>query len=176
MISLVRILPRTIIEELAKPEHHFRIQKKWGNWVLVSIYGTGSDIDTAPLSDKVKLGLKQAGCTDILQLQFDDVEAPGGGMYSQPFEAQFKAPSRDDAAQIIEFVDKWKDGNCQVETLISHCRGGISRSGAVGTWANEYLGLNPTDFKVHNPMVIPNATLLQWLRYLTFVHSGKLHE
>ena len=53
------------------------------------------------------------------------------------------------AKQIINFIDKaQEDENDSV--LVVHCQAGISRSGAVGTFACDYCGLDYNRFIKEN--------------------------
>lgn len=56
------------------------------------------------------------------------------------------------AEELIGFInDNIDKSNC-----IVHCSAGISRSGAVGTFINDFMGQNHFDFMRNNPMVKPN--------------------
>ena len=65
--------------------------------------------------------------------------------------------------QLLEFIDL----NKNKEQCIVHCSAGISRSGAVGTFINDYLGLDYKIFRQTNPQVQPNPLVLRTLKNLT---------
>lgn len=180
MINLVRVFPRATILEIASkcatlapnsihpqsPEFCDKIQKEFGKWILISISGTRDLVgkgDKEPVPESVFENLAKAGMQAVLRLKFDDVEA-SGGFYGSPTPSDLTPPNREHAVQIIEFVKEWEN---KVDTLVTHCWGGVSRSGAVGKWANTRFGLNDFFFKVNHPHVNPNATLLSWLTYLS---------
>lgn len=70
-----------------------------------------------------------------------------------------KAFTPTQARELIDFIDKNKDK----ESCIVHCAAGISRSGAVGTFVNDYLGGDYNSFKKQNPYILPNGLVLQLL-------------
>lgn len=55
--------------------------------------------------------------------------------------------------------------------LIIHCHAGISRSGAIGVFANDFLGLKYEDFKQENPHVLPNSKVLRELNKVIWLDS-----
>jgi predicted protein tyrosine phosphatase len=59
---------------------------------------------------------------------------------------------------ILEFINK--NGN---KNYIIHCSAGISRSGAVGTYINNYFNLDKTEFYKTNPQIQPNPYVLNKL-------------
>lgn len=64
------------------------------------------------------------------------------------------------ALDIVRFIEKNKDRKyCFV-----HCAGGVSRSGAVGTFINDVYGEPYEDFKRRNSHIQPNITILNALR------------
>jgi predicted protein tyrosine phosphatase len=84
----------------------------------------------------------------FLALQFDDIEKPmsyKGRDLILFTEAQAK--------QIVAFLDEIKDTH---PLLLCSCDAGISRSGAVGEFACDYLGLDKNKFYAHNPFIHPN--------------------
>jgi predicted protein tyrosine phosphatase len=89
---------------------------------------------------------------NVLNLWFDDVEA------DMMLEG-IKAFSYSDAEKIIEFLDN----NKKVKILIVHCSAGISRSGAVGTFALDYLNGDKEFFKNTNPHILPNNRVMRML-------------
>ena len=91
---------------------------------------------------------------NLLKLYFDDVEVqsrsrlhPGYEMFSQ-----------EDAKKVIGFL-KGCDQN-----LIVHCHAGVSRSGAIGLFAAEYLNADLDYFYRMNPQIWPNQRVLRLLK------------
>ncbi len=64
------------------------------------------------------------------------------------------------AKELLEFIESNKDK----ESCIVHCAAGISRSGAVGTFINDYFGENWFEFKKTNPHIHPNGLVLRLLK------------
>ena len=109
----------------------------------------GKGIDLISISDTNrekrfarKLWLQCKGENDAaIFLNFRDVE----GIESGFTEAK--------ADQIVRFCQKTFD---KKNTLVIHCFAGVSRSGAVAKWANEYfMHMNPywDEYKAHNHYV-----------------------
>lgn len=87
--------------------------------------------------------LKDVSSLNILQLEFYD-------------DSSF---TLEHAQQIKEFVD----ANIKAQHFIIHCDAGISRSGAVGTWVNYYLGCDEKIFHEKNPNIHPNKSVFRKL-------------
>ncbi len=64
------------------------------------------------------------------------------------------------AKELLEFVECNKDR----ETCIVHCAAGISRSGAVGLFVNDYFGGDYFEFKKNNPRTHCNQLVLRLLK------------
>ena len=94
---------------------------------------------------------------NVLTLYFDDVEQDGE--LSPSNKEENKAFTKNQAAKIVEFLKS----NKHVETLIIHCAGGISRSGAVGRFALDYLNGDKESFKLNNSHINPNGRVLRML-------------
>lgn len=65
------------------------------------------------------------------------------------------------ANQIIDFIEAPTPPDTE---LIVHCHAGISRSGAVGIFASEVLGLSVADLMARRPQIDPNLYVLNKLR------------
>lgn len=94
---------------------------------------------------------------NVLNLSFDDVEEDL--QVSPTNKGMTRAFTENDAKKIIKFLDS----NKSVETIVVHCAGGISRSGAVGQFALDYLNGDKEIFKINNPQIIPNARVVRIL-------------
>jgi predicted protein tyrosine phosphatase len=73
-----------------------------------------------------------------------------------------KPMTTEQGLNIIDFIDSNRDRN-----FIVHCLAGVSRSGAVGQFIQEYLGLDYDEFVKHNPNILPNRYILNLLRDLS---------
>ena len=65
------------------------------------------------------------------------------------------------ATRIIDFAQAMAD---KAELMIIHCGAGISRSGAVGTWLNEFYGNDYLTFRRKHSFIMPNYHVLEVLR------------
>jgi len=93
--------------------------------------------------------------SNVIVLRFDDIDHDcmvSGGIA--------KAMTIEQARELFEFIKR----NANKETFILHCAAGISRSGAVGYFINEYFGGDWETFKKTNPQVYSNIHVLTLLR------------
>lgn len=99
---------------------------------------------------------------NVLVLFFDDITDD----LNWDNDPDFLGPvlfTEDQAKKIIAFIDLHKDK----DQFIIHCSAGISRSGAVGTFINDYFELDYKAFKQINPQIQPNPFVLRTLKNLT---------
>ena len=94
--------------------------------------------------------------TNVLNLRFDDVESDS---------AHGKAMTIEQGMEIISFLKNMEINNNTM--LLVHCYAGISRSGAVGTFCNEYFNQDKTEFINRNKHILPNGAILRILHNLT---------
>ncbi len=96
---------------------------------------------------------------NVLVLFFDDVEEDIAVMVQG--NVQFaKAFTFEQAKQVIEFIEKHKDK----QSCIVHCSAGISRSGAIAEFVNDFFGGDYFEFKKANPRLYPNGHVLRTLK------------
>lgn len=106
---------------------------------------------------------------NVLYMQFDDVTKEVAEFYnSKNPEFKLTPINENQAKQIVNFIiETHKQG----KDLFVHCTAGISRSGAVGLFANQYINKfinkNEDDF-YHNEIygfdgIIPNPTVSSML-------------
>jgi predicted protein tyrosine phosphatase len=77
--------------------------------------------------------------------------------------------SEEQALEVVNFVEKMNDSS----KVYVHCTAGVSRSGAVGAFINDYFGGNWEKFKFENPQVIPNSHISSLLKK---IYYGKYPE
>lgn len=94
--------------------------------------------------------------SNVLNLKFDDIEKD---------IQKYKTMNVEQGKQIITFLKNIDKEN--VVYLIVHCAAGISRSGAVATFANEFFELDNEVFKTDNRFIHPNGNVLRILHSLT---------
>lgn len=88
---------------------------------------------------------------------FDDVEKDL--VVGKEETIKLKAFTEKQADEILQFISKHK----QKESCIINCSDGSSRSGAVGTFLNDYFNNDWIDFKKKNPYILPNGHVLRLL-------------
>lgn len=85
----------------------------------------------------------------------DIVDEEKGIVYNKASDEQLNS--------IIDFVEE----NKAMDYFIVHCTAGISRSGAVGEFVNDFFGEEDYNtFKRNNPQIIPNTYIKNRLREL----------
>lgn len=109
---------------------------------------------------------------NVLRLLFDDVDEPLHipllGEFADGREYIPVVPmSMEQGKKIVDFVKVNKD----VYNFIVHCAAGISRSGAIAKFINEYFGGDEWHFKHLNPHTKPNIRILSILRNLNQEHG-----
>ncbi len=104
----------------------------------------------------------------VVMLQFHDVD---------PSEEQEKTGERERelqktghvlfslgmARKIVDFILKADRANKEDDLLLVNCMMGISRSGAVCSFAKDILSLDSEEFKKLNPQIKPNGYVLRKL-------------
>lgn len=95
---------------------------------------------------------------NVLVLTFDDIVEDC--VFSNGNIA--KAMTVEQANEIIKFLD-----NNKGKDFLIHCQAGISRSGAVGRFACEYLEYNEESFNKNHPHINPNPLVTSLLRHVT---------
>lgn len=98
---------------------------------------------------------------NVLTLFFDDVE---NDLERSPTNKNVcKSFSEDQAKQVLTFLNQNKD----VETILVHCAAGISRSGAIGQFALDFLKGDKDFFRITNKYIMPNSKVLRLLNQET---------
>ncbi len=154
MIKEIKIFNRFNMEQFARTDG---LNFPYKYWYLISIHS--GDILVSPLIRRV---FEKMGCKALLSMEFWDIssDAKGPTMKEYPDAVVFDEKH---AARIINFIDKIQKDN-KDSTLVVHCHAGISRSGAVGTFACDYCGLNYLEFIDNNPRIQANSHVLRTLR------------
>jgi predicted protein tyrosine phosphatase/predicted RNase H-like HicB family nuclease len=111
---------------------------------------------------------------NVLNLVFSDMTDKEYLGYTQGYIEQGISVRKfdiSDAEKIVEFIDRnSKNG---VKQWIIHCHAGISRSGAVGLFINNYLRYDWKSFKLDNPRVRPNFYIIHMLNVASETIGGK---
>jgi predicted protein tyrosine phosphatase len=93
--------------------------------------------------------------SNVLRMYFDDcsdVVARSNGYSTIPF-------NRSHGDALIDFIQRNKDA----KVCIVHCTAGISRSGAVGTFINDFMEQDYYEFLQDNPHILHNSHILSML-------------
>jgi predicted protein tyrosine phosphatase len=97
-----------------------------------------------------------------ITIWFNDITYKDYHRMSRHVKESLRLFTESDAKLILDFV-KTVNEIPRVMTLIIHCEAGVSRSGAVGLWANRYLNLDESLFRRHNSNIYPNSYILKLL-------------
>lgn len=98
---------------------------------------------------------------NVLRLVFDDVTDEEFKRVSEQTQRELTLFSAEQAKQVLSFLEN----NKHVDTLYVHCTAGVSRSGAVGTIANDFYGKETFfEFTQSNPYIKPNYFIVALLR------------
>lgn len=93
---------------------------------------------------------------NVKVLFFDDVEKD----IDDPKYGFIKAFTQEQAKEIVDFLEE-QHGK---QKCFLHCAAGVSRSGAVGTFVNDFFGADFFEFQKNNPYVHPNGHVLRTLK------------
>jgi len=126
-------------------------------WHLISIHS--GDIFASPF---VENKLKSMGCMDILSLEFWDV-TPRDFENTKRDYSEAVIFDRKHARDIIDFITE-ANKLLADSALVLHCHAGISRSGAVATFACDFIGLDYVEFIRYNSNIFANPHVLRTLR------------
>lgn len=88
-----------------------------------------------------------------------DIEYNNGQLKECKSKIRAKAFTEEQAKELFEFLteqQKYNRKKCFV-----HCSAGISRSGAVGTFVNDFFGGNYLEFRSMNPHIYENSHVLR---------------
>lgn len=98
---------------------------------------------------------------NVLRQFFDDVDEALEVPILGTTEVKRCTPmSENQARELFAFIQQ----NADRETCIVHCGAGVSRSGGVGSFVNEYFKGDYFQFKRDNPNIQPNIRILCLLR------------
>jgi predicted protein tyrosine phosphatase len=160
MIGRIQVYNRWSMETLVADGRECKFPFFGRTWHLVSIHGDSKRF----LTPEATAVLKGHGMGESLSLDFwditDDPKLIAALKVSHP---QYRLFSKRQAMEIVAFMAarKIEKGN---DALVCHCDAGISRSGAVATFACESFGLDYGGFLKDNPHLSPNPMVLRMLR------------
>lgn len=154
MIKKIAIYNRFCMDMFAKTSGQNLTHKRW---YLISIYG-----DDSCYVDGKEQVLFDLGCVKFCSLLFWDITDKMYGNIKNKFPHAILF-NDDHAKTIVSFLEEIKKDD-EDSDLVVHCSAGISRSGAVGTFACDYFGLDYNDFLRSNPYIMANQYVLSTLR------------
>ena len=163
MITEIRIRPRSYIEGILSGKNDPPV----GPWYLLSIVSTPKEMLTTPSSLPIFQG---KGLKRFINLVFADITRQQYEAHKAQFELRALRPfDSEHAEHTVNFLLAVEKEN-ETGVLIVHCDAGVSRSGAVGTFASDFLKV-----PLLNPEPLPNQHVLQTLyRYAKLTPSVKL--
>lgn len=98
---------------------------------------------------------------NVIKFIFDDATDEENKLRIKKGLVELKLFSNEDALRLINFLEN----NKRVSILLVHCAAGQSRSGAIGTFANDLYGEERYhEFMRSNPMVRPNYFILSLIK------------
>ena len=92
---------------------------------------------------------------NVLTLWFDDI-SPRAARIASAIDRPVYAMDKVDAENVLHYLHYWNKDDQYKMQLFIHCSAGVCRSGAVGRFATEYLGLDEAEFHKNNPNILPN--------------------
>ena len=160
MIKKIKVYNRQFITRIIKDGYDSGFPFFNRTWHLVSIHG-----DSRKLMTPENVGILEGfGMSSCLSMDFwditDDPDFIAELKISFPKYVLF---NKEQANEVVEFLTKLKNDPSD-DVLICHCDAGISRSGAVATFAAEFFGLDHNSLMLYNPNIHPNAMVLRMLR------------
>lgn len=101
----------------------------------------------------------------ILRLKFHDLEYPIKGY------EKCKLFSKDDAIQILDFVNNYAD---EIKLIVVHCEAGVSRSAGVAAALSLILNYDCGYFhKYFHPNTLVKSTILRAAKFYSFEETGE---
>lgn len=169
MINEVKIYSRFEMENFARMGDKFPYKER--PWYLISIH---SDPDDSFLTDFHKEAITELGCRDAVSLQFWDITDEQASKIMEAEDEQAKRLQEglklfgtEDAKTVMGFIMSSNQDDEADGLLVVHCDAGISRSGAVGTFAVDFLRLDYQEFINKNTYIRPNYYVLRVLRRMS---------
>jgi len=154
MINKIKIYSRMGLEHGVLTGGYLFPEKK-SDWYLISIHTRDTEEDVLCKGVFADV-LPKIRCKGYVSVQFWDIlETHLTDQFVNRYP-EYKLFDEDDARKIIAFIDKANAATAN-SSLVVHCDAGISRSGAVGTFACDYLGLDYMTFKEMNRNIRPNV-------------------
>jgi len=148
-------------------------------WYLISIYCD----DDLLLTEENKSVFKEMGCRLSLPLSFWDITdkqavkiSEGKDKHSKRLQEGMTLFNTEQAKDVIGFIISCDQDDETDGVLIVHCDAGISRSGAVGTFAVDFLHLDYEKFTKINPCLRPNYYVLRVLRNMAKMTPATLED
>lgn len=135
----------------------------YSRWYFISIYGD----DGCLVNSKTSEIISGFGCVKSISLHFWDITDKSYKEVNKKYPNSEKAKSLvlfndEHANNIIQLIDLAQEDTID-SVLVVHCAAGISRSGAVATFACDYCRLDYAEFLKNNPCLYPNQFVLRTL-------------
>lgn len=143
--------------------------------ILTSLQEQHDNVWIISITDPKSVPVFNLTANNLISLQFDDIDPTKNlydGMDVNKEELDqiitnvlYKnAFANDQADKIIDFLIKINQEEQTDDCLLVNCMAGVSRSGAIGSFARQLYALSYDSFKKMNPQICPNSYVEKMLR------------
>lgn len=158
MINTVKIIPYSRMQKylLGTDDELYALKTFYDNVWIISI----TDKDFSPLCKESE---------SVITLQFEDIDPESrwwsnaideGGVPIYPDPANLF--SLEMAKKVVDFIVKVHKSDDN-DLLLVNCMAGVSRSGAIGSFARQICSVDYNEFKRMNPQIVPNSYVYKLL-------------
>ena len=174
MIKQIKVLNRQVMEMYANLKG---VTFPHDYWYLISVYSSddGPYIrpKTAPVLNDLGCGVRVSLCFhDVTKKKYDEMKKQ---YPDNKIVKDIVLFDKDHAKKVLLLLDCAQRDNEDI-TLVVHCAAGISRSGAIATFACDYCGLDYNEFLKDNPLLYPNDFVLETLYKVSGRKQIKGHD
>jgi len=160
MIKAIDIYSRMEVKRLVDVAATFPVVPLPGTWHLISVY---TEPHAEMLVPESVIRLKRLGLDESLSLRFSDiVDVADYERRKVEYPSYVNLFDTTHAKQVVDFLLRIQ-ARPGPEGLFVHCDAGISRSGAIGTFARQLFNLDIEKFLKRNPQIQPNEYVLKLL-------------
>jgi predicted protein tyrosine phosphatase len=149
-------IPKIGVKILSKPEFNSLMSNNGINDSNVDKLENIAIISINDTSGNWSVSWFDSDHPNVLRMWFDDIEKDLQVSPTNPNKCLAFTPEQ--AKQVFDFINS----NYGKDFFV-HCSAGISRSGAVGAFINDYHGWDRSKFVKDNPYIHPNARISRML-------------
>ncbi len=150
-MSNIHILPKHRFDAIIRTD---RIKSQFDSIAFISICEPDSDLSC-------DVSVFDADSDNVLRVYVHDItqDLPYLFENGKRVEKTAKALTEEQARQIADFVT----ANLDKKTWLIHCTMGVARSGAVGAYVADRIGMPYEVLKQANPQIMPNSHIAAML-------------